>query len=82
MKITREIGEKGQVVIPKDIREMLNLRSGGKVVFEIKDKEVLIKPEQDVEEFLKDFFSIHEKLKKNITIKEIKKILDEKYDLP
>ena len=80
MKITREIGEKGQVVIPRDIREMLNLRRGEKVVFEIKDGEVLIKSEQNPEEFLRDFFNVT-KPKKNITLKEIKKILDEKYDL-
>ena len=34
MIIRREIGEKGQVVIPKIIREMLKLRKGKKVVFE------------------------------------------------
>ncbi len=82
MKITREIGEKGQVVIPRDIREMLNLRSGGKVVFEIKDKDVLIKPEQDVEEFLKDFFNVPEKLRKPTNMKKIKKIIEEQYELP
>jgi AbrB family looped-hinge helix DNA binding protein len=34
MKFERELGEKGQVVIPKDIRDLLGLRSGQKVVFE------------------------------------------------
>lgn len=33
MIIKREIGEKEQVVIPKDIKDMLNLRKGEKVVF-------------------------------------------------
>lgn len=81
MKIIREIGKKGQVVIPKDIRKFLGLKEGQKVVFEAREEEVVIKPEQDPDEFLEEFFNIP-KPKKNITLKEIKKDLDEKYDLP
>ena len=55
MIIKREIGEKGQVVIPKDIREYLGLDIGSNIVFEVKDNQVAIKKEQDPEEFLKDF---------------------------
>ena len=79
MRIKREISEKGQVVIPKDIREMLGLRKGSNVVFEIRDKEVIIKPEQTPEEFLKDFLDVP-KLKKRLTSKEIKKVILEQYD--
>lgn len=79
MIIKREIGEKGQVVIPKDIREMLNLRKGEKVVFEIRDKEVVIKTEENPEEFLRDFLDVP-KLKKRMTPKEFKKIYEEQYD--
>lgn len=80
MIMEREIGEKGQVVIPKDIRRYLGLRKGKKVVFEFRDKEVVIKAEQDPIKFLNDFLNVPRK--KNITLKEIKKTLDEKYDLP
>ena len=81
MRIEREIGEKGQVVIPKDIRKYLGLRKGKKVVFEFRNKEVIIKPEQDPEEFLNDFLNVP-KLKKGLKIKDIKKTLEEQYELP
>ena len=80
MIIRREIGEKGQVVIPKDIREMLGLHSGEQVIFEIKNEEVKIKKEQNPEEFLKDFLDVPGKKKKRSSIKEVKKIIMEQYD--
>ncbi len=79
MIIKRPIGERGQVVIPKDIRKMLNIKN--EVVFEIKNNEVLIKQEQDIESFLDEFFTIARN-KKNINLKEIKKSEEEGYDLP
>lgn len=81
MIIKRELGEKGQVVIPKDIRHLLGLKKGAKIVFEVKDNEVLIRQEKDVDEFLKEFFTIA-RLKKNLTIKGIKEKLGEQYELP
>ena len=81
MIIKREIGEKGQVVIPKDIREHLGLKIGEKVVFEVKDDKVTLKKEQDVDEFLKEFFTIA-RLKQSISAKDIKKILEEQYESP
>lgn len=79
MIIKREIGEKGQVVIPKDIRNMLSLRSGEKVIFEVRDQEVFIKPEMDPEEFLRDFLDVPGKQKKG-SIKEIKKIIEGQHE--
>ncbi len=81
MRIERELGAKGQVVIPKDIRKFLNLRRGQKVVFEARDHEVVIRAEQDADAFLKDFFSFP-RLKKDVTLKDLKKIREESYDLP
>lgn len=40
--LTREIYEKGQVVIPKFIREMLGLEAGTKVSFSVEDEKVII----------------------------------------
>ena len=81
MIIRREIGEKGQVVIPKDIREFLKLRSGSNVIFEIEKDEVKLKPEEDINEFLEEFFTIARTKGKNLTLKDIRKLEEESYDL-
>ena len=83
MIIKRPIGEKGQVVIPKDIRRLLGLKGGNEVVFEVKGDEVIIKPEQkeDPKKIVEEFFNTIKK-KKHITLEEIRKIEDESYDLP
>lgn len=78
MIIKREIGEKGQVVIPKDLRNLLGLKKGGKIIFEIKDKEIRIKSEQNPVEFVNDFLNVP-KLKKRLNQKEIKNIMLEQY---
>ncbi|MDO8460659.1 MAG: AbrB/MazE/SpoVT family DNA-binding domain-containing protein [Nanoarchaeota archaeon] len=77
MIMRREIGAKGQVVIPKDIREYLGLKRGEKVIFEIRNKEVLIKQEQDPQEFLQDFLNIP-KLKRDK--RKIKDMILEQYE--
>jgi AbrB family looped-hinge helix DNA binding protein len=45
MIIKREIGEKGQVVIPKDIREYLGLNISLSIILEVRDNEVVLKKE-------------------------------------
>lgn len=82
MQIIREIGKKGQVVIPIDVRRLLGLKTGEKVIFEIKENEVKIKPEQDPISFVEDFLNVPKRLKKGLSAKEIKKTILEQYDLP
>ncbi len=82
MIIKRQIGEKGQVVIPKDIREFLKLKIGSKISFEIKDKEVILKQDEDIKEFLHEFFTIARTKNKDLTLEDLKKIEEESYDLP
>ena len=79
MRIKKDLGEKWQVVIPKDIREFLDLKDRETIVFEIEDNRVELKKEQSPEEYLKDFLDVP-KLKKRITAKEIKDIIMEQYD--
>lgn len=49
-----EIYEKGQVVIPKNIRDMFKLAPGSKVSFHVEDNRIILEPQYNVlEEFEK-----------------------------
>ena len=43
--IKRGIGEKGQVVIPKDIRKHLGLDVGINITFEVEDDKIILRKE-------------------------------------
>jgi AbrB family looped-hinge helix DNA binding protein len=43
---SRNIGPKGQVVIPKRMRETLGLKPGVEVIFELQNNEIVIKKPQ------------------------------------
>lgn len=79
MKFQREIGQKGQVVIPIDIRRMLGLRENSSVIFEIVGEEVKLKSQEDPEKYVEDFFNTP-KLKNTMNSKELKKVIFEQYD--
>ena len=81
MEMVRELGSKGQVVIPNDVRKMLGLQEGTRIVFTVDNEEIKIKKEQNVDDFLKEFFDTP-KLKKSLTARELKEMYEESYDLP
>ena len=59
-------------MVPKDVREYLGLKPGTRVTFEVREKELVIKPEANPEESVKEFCSvIPKKLKKPTNIKKI-----------
>ena len=80
MQMKRTIGEKGQVVLPKDIRDYTGIKPGSEVIFEIRGREIIIKPQKSEKDFLEDFLNLP-KLKKPLKIKDIKKTIEEEYDL-
>ncbi|HLC77042.1 MAG TPA: AbrB/MazE/SpoVT family DNA-binding domain-containing protein [archaeon] len=80
MQMKRTIGEKGQVVLPKDIRDYAGIRPGSEVIFEIRGREIIIKPQKSEKDFLEDFLNLP-KLKRPLKIKDIKKTIEEEYDL-
>ncbi|MEK6934055.1 MAG: AbrB/MazE/SpoVT family DNA-binding domain-containing protein [Nanoarchaeota archaeon] len=82
MEIVREMKPKGIIVIPKDIREMIRLREKDKITFTVRDDEIIIKKQQNPKIWLNDFFNAPKKRRKSLTLKELKKIEDESYDLP
>ena len=61
MIIRRKVGPKGQIVIPKIVRESLGIQPGDEVLMEIREKELLIRPMVDPESFVEDFCSIAKK---------------------
>jgi len=62
---TRKVGERGQVTIPKDIRDKENIQSGDEVEFHNENGEVRIKKKEDFEERLEEGYkAMAEKSKK------------------
>lgn len=47
--MTHKVGTKGQVVIPKTIRERIGIRPGDEVAFDADDREVRIRRVEDVD---------------------------------
>jgi AbrB family looped-hinge helix DNA binding protein len=47
--MTHKVGAKGQVVIPKAIRDQIGIRPGDEVAFDSDDREVRIRRVEDVE---------------------------------
>lgn len=73
----RKVGPKGQIVIPKDIRDLLNINPGSEVVIELNKKGITIRPAENTNTFLKNFFKTSKKLPEKV---DFKKILDEQYE--
>jgi len=69
MRIRRKIGQKGQIVIPKVIREYAGIRAGDEVVMEVREGEVIIRSGVDPKEFVESFCSVPgKKLTKKIDL--------------
>jgi AbrB family looped-hinge helix DNA binding protein len=51
MKFQSKVGERGQVVIPKPIRDTLGLDKNSAVEFELKGRTVMLKPKDDLVDF-------------------------------
>jgi antitoxin PrlF len=48
MTVTAKITSKGQITLPKKVRDILHLREGGVVVFEQEDDRIVIKAAQSL----------------------------------
>jgi AbrB family looped-hinge helix DNA binding protein len=71
ISLIRPLGDKGQVVIPKQIREQFHLTSGTRLFFEVRDNKIIITP-QHPDTFLDEFCSIvQEKIREPIRIKDL-----------
>ena len=69
---TRNVGSKGQVVIPKQMRDALGLKPGVEIILELRDQEIIIKKPQVSGSYTEYFITTSSpKLKKQINIKEL-----------
>ena len=69
---TKNVGPKGQVVIPKRMRDALGLKPGVEVTLELRDQEIVIKKPQVRGSYTEYFITTSSpKLKKRINIKEL-----------
>ena len=51
MKIEMSVGERGQVVIPKAIRDKMGIQQATKVVFDLSNGVVTLRPKKDMEKY-------------------------------
>jgi len=77
MNVKSKIEEKGRVYIPTEIRKLLNLKAGEKILFQVQDDKIILRKSTLMEEFIKKSEEFSEKLK-GITKEPIrfKKIFD------
>jgi len=59
-----KIDDKGRVCIPIEIRKMLNIKSGEKILFQVQDDKIILRRSTSMEDFIKKSESFSEKLKK------------------
>ncbi|MFO8017658.1 MAG: AbrB/MazE/SpoVT family DNA-binding domain-containing protein [Promethearchaeia archaeon] len=76
MIIKRKVGSRGQIVIPKDIRDYFKINAGSEIIFEVRQDEIILRPAKKDKEFLDEFLKTPKKLKKPVSFKQI---LDKQY---
>ena len=57
----RTIGPKGQVVIPETMRRTLGLKPGMRVIFELKNDKIIVRPEVNPKEYVSYYVRTHAK---------------------
>ncbi len=63
MNAESKIDDKGRICIPNEIRKMLNLKSGEKILFQVQDDKIILRKSSTMEEFIKKSEEFSEKLK-------------------
>ncbi len=63
MTMVHEVYDRGQIVIPKYIRDLLGWEKGTKLSFKIKDEKVILENTEDkIERFMKDWEELRKEL--------------------
>lgn len=64
MNAESKIDEKGRICIPIEIRKRLNIKSGEKLLFQIKNDKIILRKSTSMEDFVKKSKAFSEKLEK------------------
>ena len=75
--ISKNILAKGQIVIPKTIRELLGINIGDEVIIDVKNEKIILSKKQNVKEI---FLEVSKKNSNKISMKKIKKELKDRYE--
>ncbi|MFW6196042.1 MAG: AbrB/MazE/SpoVT family DNA-binding domain-containing protein [Thermoplasmatota archaeon] len=76
--IEKKVLKKGQIVIPKDIRDLLGIHEGDKVRINIGENNIIISKEGNISEKLKSMAKKHDS---EMSVKEIKDKLKKRYEV-
>ena len=75
--ITKNILAKGQIVIPKTIRDLMGIGVGDEMVIDIEDEKIILSKKQDVMEV---FLEVCKRGPGKISMKDIKRNLETRYE--
>ncbi|RZB33015.1 MAG: hypothetical protein AEth_00132 [Candidatus Argoarchaeum ethanivorans] len=75
--ISKNVLAKGQVVIPKTIRDLLAINVGDELVIDVEGEKIILSKKQNV---LDVFLEICERSSSKISMKEIKRELETRYE--
>lgn len=64
MKVRGRVGPKGQVVIPKELRDEFKIAPGDEVMFDANENMILIYPRIDPKKFVEEYISLVKKKEK------------------
>lgn len=75
--ISKTVLAKGQLVIPKTIRDLLGINVGDELVIDVEDERIILSKKQNM---LDVFLEVCERSGGKISMKEIKRELEAKYE--
>lgn len=78
MIIKQKLGPKGQLLLPKSIRELLGIKPGEEIFIEVLENEVKIRSAVKPDEYLANFYEVPKKFQQKVNIE---KVIEEEYSL-
>ncbi|MCX6708187.1 MAG: AbrB/MazE/SpoVT family DNA-binding domain-containing protein [Candidatus Woesearchaeota archaeon] len=63
LRLTASVGEKGQVVIPKPVRDLLGITPHNEVVFSVQEDKVVLEKKDPKQAYLEFIMAVKDKIK-------------------